>query len=521
MKSTVLEAQKPNAKDVHVDSPVSTAYYNTLQQQTQAAVQGVINNKVFPVQFPGQGSFLYNWQNLNNVFNEGTYDLISGNVSPGNIDGAAQLGSSGTFPNNYNQLLDGIIYQLNKADTIKMNKVQGDAQIQQATIVSDFQTTYGEITDSQIAEAKKVVGQWGVATKYDYIISYVMGSQWSGRNVVDKQPLTYSEMSAARNLKDLLPLRPASSDQVINDVSIYLNMTSPVNGLQTQMQNGSWIVAQAQRNTTSPTEDNGGMQTFDPNTGKVQTKYRAAWEINKSMAEIQNDLDNDGRIIEFKMTTHAASGSSLDVSINGSTGFKVGSWLTFGLSTSFSYDMSTFQGTSRDAEITVQYKGYSIVPISAKAWQQDVNTGWYNGEVIRQAVDNQGKDVSGFQFASSTPPPFDLESLEKGGNFGFMNNVIISNYPTITIKYKNADFKSFKEAWSTKTSGNMKLFGFISLGSFSAGASGSSYEEGSNNTEFTLTFSPSQEIITVPQFQKGGFVIAAAVTNPGVAGSAE
>ncbi|KAB1158381.1 hypothetical protein F7018_09395 [Tenacibaculum aiptasiae] len=514
----VIDAQVTSAND---NEKVQSKYYEVLQEQTQNAVKGIINDYVYPIQFPAQGGFLYNWQNLNNIFNRGTYDILTGNVSPGHVNPSAALSTAGSFPNNYIQVLSGIEYSLNNEDTIKLNKVQGNAQAQQATIVQDYQTTYGEITDNQIKEAKEVVGAWGVSTKYDYIISYVLGSQWSGTQVANKPPLTYDEMSSARNLKDLLPNRPGSSDQVINDVSIYLNMTAPVNALQTQMQNGSWTVAQAIKNTQAPNKKNGGMKTFDPVTGNIDDNFRTGWNLNKSIAEIQNDLNNDSRVIEFKMTTSESSGSNLNVSINGSTGFSVGSWLKFSLGTQFSYDMSTFQGTSKDAEITVQYKGYSILPISPQAWQQDINTGWYNGSIIRQAYENQGKNVSGFKFASSTPPPFNFKDFREGGNFGWMNNFIISNYPTIIIKYKNADFNSFKEAWSTKTSGNLKLFGFISLGSFSAGASGGRYEKGANNSEFTLTFEPSKEIISVPEFQKQGFVIAGAITNPGVSGKSE
>ncbi|GAA5646977.1 hypothetical protein [Vibrio proteolyticus] len=497
------------------ESLASTEYYQVLQQQTAAAVQGVISDEVYALQFPPQGGFLYEWQNLNNIFNRGTYDLITGNVKPGNIEGAAELDVEGSFLVDYVQVLSGIEYSLNNADTANMNEVQNNAQAQQATIVQDYQNTYGTITEAQLNEAKEVVGSWGVATKYDYIISYVMGSQWSGRTAASKPPLTYSEMSSARDLKLLLPARPASSDRVINDVSLYLNMTQSVNTLQTQMQNGSWTVAQALNNTRYPSEQNGGMKTFNPVDGSVDTKYRTGWKINKAIADIKNDLNNESRVIEFKMTTSEASGSRMDVSINGQAGISVGSWLKFSLGTSFSYDMSTFEGTSRDAEITVQYKGYSIVPISVLAWQQDIDEGWYNGEIIRQAVESEGKDVSGFKFSSQTSLPFNFDSLSDGGDFGWLNNVIISNYPTITIKYKNADFNSFKQAWSTHTSGNLKLFGFISLGSFDAGASGSSYEQGATNNEFTLTFSPSQEILTVPEFQHQGFVIAGAVTNPG------
>ncbi len=63
--------------------------------------------------------------------------------------------------------------------------------------------------------------------------------------------------------------------------------------------------------------------------------------------------------------------------------------------------------------------------------------------------------------------------------------------------------------------GNLTLFGFIKLGSFSQGAYGSSVEKSSDSSSFTVTFTPSPELVAQPQALKKAFVIAGAVANPG------
>ncbi|MEO0036481.1 MAG: hypothetical protein RLZZ501_2504, partial [Pseudomonadota bacterium] len=129
------------------------------------------------------------------------------------------------------------------------------------------------------------------------------------------------------------------------------------------------------------------------------------------------------------------------------------------------------------------------------------------------AVQNADKDVDGFKFAS--PPAFNMHDISVGGTFGLLQTLVISRFPTIKLTYHQASFQSFQQSWSEKLSGNIKLFGFLKLGSFSEGAWGSSYEAGTDDSTFSVTFTPSPQVLSVPQLQQLAFVIAGAVTNPG------
>jgi hypothetical protein len=321
-------------------------------------------------------------------------------------------------------------------------------------------------------------------------------------------------MASARNLKALLPDAPASADQVITDVTVYLNLMQPVNGFSDQLQNGAWTLGSLKNNTMYPSEANGGIKTFDPNTGEVSKDYNDGWAINSSVASINNDLQNTGRTIVIGMTTSQASGSSMTVHVDSQAGFTVGSWLQFSTEVGATYDMSKVQGTSTDCSVTMTYAGYSVVPAAAAAWQQATNHGFYYPDPVSQAVGNGSKDVTGFKFLNT--PPYNLGPMLSGGNFGLLTNLLISNYPTIKITYSNANFSSFKQAWSEKVSGNLSLFGFIKLGSFSQGAYGSSYAQGSDNSTFSVTFSASPEVTGVPQNLRQAYVIGGCVANPGV-----
>jgi hypothetical protein len=321
-------------------------------------------------------------------------------------------------------------------------------------------------------------------------------------------------MATARNLKALLPNAPAGGDQVITDVTTYLNLMQPVNGYSDELQNGAWTLSQLKNNAMYPSATNGGIQTFDPNTGAILAGYNDGWAISDSIASITNDLQNTGRTISIAMTTSQSSGNALEVNVQGQAGFSIGSWLEFSTEASGSYDMSKTAGTSTDCSVSITYAGYSMIPAAPAAWQQATDVGFYFADPISQAVTNGTQDVTGFKFLNT--PPYDLGALADGGNFGLLTNLLISNYPTISITYSHADYTTFAQSWNENVSGNLTLFGFIKLGSFSQGAYGSSFAQGSDNSSFTVTFSASPEVTSVPQNLKTAYVIGAAVANPGV-----
>ena len=478
-------------------------FYTALQQKATAAVSSFFKSPLVAVQYPSQGDFMWNWQNSNQVFNQSTYDYLSAILSKGDFTNSAKMSGSGGFPNAYTQILNSLVYSLGSANQQKLIQAQSNASQQAQTIVTDYQGLYGTITDAQMTAA-------GVTTKQDYVISYILGSVWSGKGT--SAPLTYSQMSQARNLAALMPKMPMSGTQVLTDVTVYLNIMQPVNALSDNLQYNAWVLTMLKTNTQYPSAANGGMQVVNPNTGMVSPSYQNAYGINYPTQSISNDLQNKGRTINIGMTTSSASGNQLSVHVDAQAGFSVGSVLQFSLSTGMTYDMSQMSGTSTDCSISMTWTGYSMIPAAPLAWQQATNQGWYFGDPISQAIANGNKDVDGFKFITASP--FNLGPLANGGNFGQFTNVLIANYPTITITYKNANFSSFKQSWSEKVSGNLTLFGFIKLGSFSQGAYGSSYQEGSDNSTFSVTFSASPQIVGVPQLQQTAFVIGGAVSTP-------
>ncbi len=193
------------------DPAVVEPFYSAVREKAMAKVKDILRSPLYPVQYPSQGDFKWNWQNANQMFNDDTYQYVNARVLPGKVPGTVALSPGGGFANAYDAVLSDIVYSLSTADLGRLSAAQSNASVQAGTVVKDYQNLYGEITSAQMTSA-------GVQTKQDYVISYVLGSLWSGQT----PPLTYSDMAAARNLRDKLPKAPAGGDQVITDVAEYL-----------------------------------------------------------------------------------------------------------------------------------------------------------------------------------------------------------------------------------------------------------------------------------------------------------
>ncbi len=473
--------------------PGGDQFYTALEAKVKENVGRILKVPLITIQYPQQGDFNWWHKNSNGIFNELTYNYITALLSNGDFLNSAKMSAAGGFPNAYIEVIKSIFYSLSPENAKKMEEAKKNAQLQMHTLISNYETKYGNISDQDMKDV-------GWDTKEDYIIMYIIASKWSGKG---DTPLGLDEIWDARDLKKLLPKRPASSDSVLTDVTLYLNKMTSVKAQSSLIFNGTWILNSLINNTTDPTSKNGGMITI--NSKGEKSNFRVAYEIPKSMQEINNDLKNP-RSFDMGMTIKKAEGNTLSVHIDGQAGFSVGSFLRFSARTGAAYDMTTVKGSSMECSVKMSWAGYNLVPIAPKAWQQDINTGWYYMNPISQAFENGMKEVDGFKFAST--PPYNLDDLASGGNFGQFASLLISMPPTIEITYKNANYSIFKENWSQKISGNLTLFGFINLGSFNEGTYGSSFKEGSDNSTFTITFSASEEFISIPDFEKPAYVIA-------------
>ena len=488
-------------------------FYAALQASAQAALAGTLNAPITPIQAGSQGDFPYVYQNANLAFNLNTYNFLSGVVSPGSFPGAAQIGPGGSFTAGYGSLLTQIFYQLSAADNAVLTAAQLAAAVQQTNTVQTYTGIFGPITPAQLTTAATVLGY--TPQNFDYVVGYALGAQWSGAT----PPLSYTTMQNARNLQALLPKMPPSGGPVVIAVQQYLAaLGGAANAIQSRFNAGTWLINQLQSAIQSPTLAVNAMQTVDPNGNPAPVVSQ--YGISKSGQQIINDLGGSSSI-SMGMSIQSSSSSNYNVSINGGTSFSIGGpILTFTGGVSSQFNMESIQGAGSAMTISVKYTGYSVVPSAPQA-QQTVGgggtIGWYSQQILQEAYSNFKSGFTGSGMMFHGTPSITLDQYPSG-NFNLLSNVVISNYPTISINYANGSYSQFSQSFATQASGSVKLFGFIPVGGGSMSTYQASTQQGSTNSSFSVNFVP-PSTTGVPPLLQTAYVIGGVVVSPAVTAS--
>lgn len=459
-------------------------FYRILTAEINRQVEPLYGIRVTLIRSDSQGDFHWFYENIDGVFNQGTFNFVSARVSPGDVPGTAQISPAGGFPNACIQVVTAIYYALSREDEARLQKAVSDAAVQATVVIQTYQGIFGQITAAQMSEGQAALGANAVSNKQDYVIGFVMGYLWSGRRQQNQPVLVYTEMAKAPDLSQLLPYTPQQGSPVLVASQKYLNLLGPANALEDQVFLGGWTIAQLRNNTARPDDVNGGMKTVDPNTGGISNGYQVGYGIGVSIAQIQGDLNDTSRVI------HA------EIPVSGE------SPLRLTLEDGSEHELLSFVGMAGQAMITIDYPGFTLVPTGPKTWLESTNTGWFDGLPIAEANRSTGPSISGFRF--TVPPAYNLGLLAEGGDFGLITHLLISDDPIVTI-HGEMSLDRREKGLQQEAFGRLGLFGRPYSVSYSRARGGG----------FTLLLTPARTAALSP-LEQTAYVIGGAFDFPGV-----
>jgi hypothetical protein len=449
-------------------------FYGDLAAAVNAQIVTTYPVPMTLIETPAQGDFLWFYENVNGLFNERTFDYISACISPSaTYPALAALTPSGGFINAYVQMIAKIAYTMSAAQQSEINRVTLAAALQASTIISDYQASFGLITEANITQAQLVCGSV-VQTSLDFVISYQLGAIWSGRAASREPLLMYQQMQRTASVDALLALLPAvppNGGTVVSDVWTYLQKTASVAVLQSQAQGGSWLIAQLLSNTANPSGANGGMEMVDPLTG-VPAGWQVRYSITRAISAIQADLSDPSRVLTASSILSPVPGCGC-----------------------------------KPVNMTFQFPGYTLVPVSAAPWDM-INSGWFLGSAIAVAYAAQDNNVTGYRFVAD--PGYNLRPFAFGGTFGTITNLLISNYPVVTMQGEQAPTRELSE--------RLSLLSLVGLGTDDVRYSAST--ERNDGGMVTITYAPDAlpAEAGVPLLMQRAHVIGCTVSNPAATG---
>lgn len=375
------------------------------------------------IKFPSQGNFNWFYENMAGDFNAYTYNYLSGAVKSTGTTGLAKLEASGTFPNGWNQMLYNTTYRLSTAEAEMLDSITALVSPEGLTVLTTYESIFGNVSNFELTEAQVVWGIEYLPTKLDYVINIIIGEQWSCRDSNYQEPMTWSQLASCPDLVDSLPCMPDSGLPVITALENYIGLLESAYEIQDQLSEGVWTLFNLKINTTQPSAQNGGMITFDPQTGERSASDQVGYAVQKPLLKIMEQLNDSTRSLFV----------NLDFTILDSI-YVIAYFLNYpfkGDSLGISYmEPDTFGGMSGNGRsllsfISYKYTGLCGVDCTPSYFDDQTICGWFQPQILADAWENEGQDLTGYYFNSAvayTPYPVD-----SGGNAAWLNSLLICN----------------------------------------------------------------------------------------------
>jgi hypothetical protein len=418
----------------------------------------------------------------NNYYNEKSLQQM--NLQP--ITGSNDILTVGgnDFITMYNGILNNIVYAFSEADQEQMAKGESNASSQIQAVINSWENGTGaSISTEDIKEADCFP-----ATKLGYI-DYQVQKRWDGD--INKIPSSLNSLKVAYQTyqvaaQDVFRLQSASAAAILR-------------------------LQAARANSLNPSATNGGLQTAASSFNAPFGPFPIQNKINGDLQTLSNTAE-----IEMSLSNFSSETTSVQVSVSGGVGILIPvlNFLSIDFGGSSSYSLDTFTSSSSTIKINIIYEGVTFVgaPLTAANLTTNNKEGWYDNQIIQQAIANTDKSKTGYSLIGSTYPVD--KYFGEGKIFSRVKTWVISQQPKITMKFHNANTEVIKSHFKVNASASVNLFGIFEVGSVSQSYEVAKVDSSTSSEDVTVEMGPSKIIGTTPANDATAYVVGGVPSYP-------
>lgn len=404
------------------------------------------------------------------------------------VDLQASTGSNGVktlagtqFSALYSQILNDVAYQFSKADTAAMQTELSNADSQVQAVINSWENDAGPITTQDI----KAAGCFP-ATKLGFI-DYTVLQKFGG------------------DVKKI----PSSMNSFRMAYQTYQVAAQLVFQLQQASASAIQRVQQARDNVMTPTNANGGLQV---DAGK----YALAYGPFPTQNAINGGLQQSSNALTIQVDLSNFSSKTVDFSVSGSAGISIPilDVLSIDVSASSSYTMHDLAQSSTALSMKLTYPGLTIVgaPTTQGNLSTNGETGWFDNQILTEAVANVGQDRTGYALLGNQFPVDDYFGPDK--KFGRVKTFVISQQPTIEMTFSGAEATAFTSDFKENASASVSLFGLFKIGEVDQSYEVQKVDTKSVSGQVTVTFGPPVPIGTTPSADASAYLVGGVLSYP-------
>ncbi|MFD2567851.1 hypothetical protein [Pseudotenacibaculum haliotis] len=449
-----------------------------LKDQANELLSAAHNVQLDMYHAQGSGNFPYYYKDpATRRFNEKTYVWLNQCLEK------RKNGEPVSFEGDYNgkflRAVTNVSYTLSRKDQARLNEVKRNALNQQGALLDAWEEAFGEIPS----------GKAPINGVFEIILK-----DW-----VTKEGTTLQDLLVAPDLFEALGKAPAAAMPVIPVVGNYLNAIEAGIPLQNAISLNNGILKSVRSSINFPSEANGGVQLND-GTDDFFPEY----PFSTTQAKILDGLKSDNSVdIQMKLSNFNSSDVSLSVSGEASFKMPLG-FFDIDLGASANYFTNIVTKNSRTIEIDMKFTGVTVAKFGPEPFRVSGRKGWHFADGIKESIANGEKDISGFKF--SPKPNIDFT---EGGDFGVVNAVAFSQYPTMKIKVFSSDYKKIKTDFDAAANAGLKIdflgmpLGVGLKGSYKQGDVSINEAEGS----ITINVNPPIEAVAEKAVEATAFIL--------------
>lgn len=446
-------------------TPSQQAFIDDITQQANEMYSGQLPGKFQMVSYP-PGFHPAVQYGTSAYYNATMLDAFNGTLEVGS-NGMLTLGN-GQFSTLFYKILRNATYQYSAAD----QKVVQDPNIENQQIaVVNTATSSGFVADFSVTPVN-----------YHNVMTAVLKN-------FSSSPTDWSSSNIAAAAGNLPNAGYASLGQAISSA---VQLLSPLNTILGAQSAANEELQAAMQNTQNPTAKNGGLAINADD-------FYVGWKPLPTNNQIQGGLQSESKLsINIKASNFDSSDASF--SIGGKTGFTVPVFdvLDIGVSGGASYDWSKHTSSSSSLDVTMEYKGVTLVQIDPLPLDADHTKGWYDQTLLQSIIEGSGNNkVSGFKIDPSNQYA-PSRVFGEGRAFSRMKTLVVSQAPTITMVFSADQANSVTSSFKENASVNVKLFGLFSVGSVDESYSVTNVHKDSASGKITVKMAPPAIEGTVP-----------------------
>lgn len=404
-------------------------------------------------------------------------------------NGYPVISPSTFFSNTYLKIINSVSYVLSKADQATLNDPMTQTQVNNVLSAAVLESYVGNYA----SDFKNPKSPTYIEVQKSIMTQFYPTGVWSNP----------TDMAAASKL-----LSKAGYPNLANMIAAATAMAAPAQAIYKALGEAQAELDAAQANCKNPSSTNGGLPTND-----ATQPWYVGFSKLPSGTTILNGLNGSSKITVGISASNFTS-TQTNLSVDGKVGFTIPilDVLDIGFSGKASYKMDKYTSAGASVDMQMEFTGITVVEIDPMSLSKDYTSGWYDSTIIQQiAKSSLDPTVTGFKLPAGSPY---LGYFGLGQAFSRMQSIVISNYPTVTLTFSNANSSAVTTDFQVGASLSLKLFDVFPLGSASGAYAVKTVNTNAAGTQVTVVMAGPATAGAVPLPQQVCNVLGGAPQYP-------